>query len=204
MILTRGKRVCLFVGFLLVIDQIIKFVVKLNMTIGEEIPVFGDWFKILFIENNGMAFGMQLGGAFGKLLLTLFRVFLVAFIIYYIKRLLKQKETPVSFLVGLSLVLAGAIGNIVDSIFYGVVFSESTYSTVAQFMGDAGGYAPLLFGKVVDMFYFPIIDTTWPNWVPIWGGERFIFFSPIFNFADSCVSVGVASLLIFNRNQFKF
>lgn len=199
--LSKGQWISLLVVLLLVIDQVIKFVVKLNMSLGESIPVFGNWFQICFIENNGMAFGMQFGGVHGKLALTLFRVVLIGFIIYYLRKLIKRAWVPTGALVGLTLILVGAIGNVIDCIFYGVIFDASTPFQVAQFLPEGGGYAPLLFGKVVDMFYFPLIESTFPSWLPIWGGEDFIFFAPVFNFADSCISIGVVYLLLF---QYKF
>lgn len=201
--LSKGGLISLFVILLLVIDQVIKFTVKLNMTIGEAIPVFGNWFQIFFIENNGMAFGMQFGGAFGKILLTLFRLVLIGFIIYYInKKLLKKTDTPAGVLFGVSLVLVGAIGNVIDCICYGQIFSASSYGMMAELFPDGGGYAPLMMGKVVDMFYFPIIETTLPDWIPFWGGEEFVFFRPIFNFADACISAGVIYLILFQRKFF--
>ncbi len=201
--LSGGAKISIFVILLLVIDQAIKFAVKLNMTLGESIPVFGDWFQICFVENNGMAFGMQFGGMVGKILLTLFRLLLIGFIIYYINRvLLKKSDTPTGVIVGVSLVLVGAIGNVIDCFFYGQIFSASSYLMVAELFPSGGGYAPLLMGKVVDMFYFPIIDTVLPEWVPIWGGEEFVFFRPVFNFADSCISVAVIYMLLFQRKFF--
>ena len=200
--ISRGCGISLLVILLLVIDQVIKFAVKLNMTIGESIPVFGDWFQICFIENNGMAFGMQFGGSVGKLALSLFRVVLIGFIIVYLRKLIKKAGTPTGVLVGLSLVLVGAIGNVVDCLFYGEIFSASTYSQVAQLFPPDGGYTGFLYGKVVDMFYFPIIDTVLPEWVPFYGGEHFIFFRPIFNFADACISVSVIYMLLFQRKFF--
>ena len=200
--ISKGCGISLLVILLLVIDQVIKFAVKLNMTIGESIPVFGDWFQICFIENNGMAFGMQFGGSVGKLALSLFRVVLIGFIIVYLKKLIKKAGTPTGVLVGLSLVLVGAIGNVVDCLFYGEIFSASTYSQVAQLFPPDGGYTGFLYGKVVDMFYFPIIDTILPEWVPFYGGEHFIFFRPIFNFADACISVSVIYMLLFQRKFF--
>ncbi|PKP05816.1 MAG: lipoprotein signal peptidase [Bacteroidetes bacterium HGW-Bacteroidetes-5] len=201
MSLSQGKKITLLVVLLLVIDQIVKIWIKTNMTIGESIPVLGDWFQIYFIENNGMAFGMQFGGTFGKLVLTLFRMVLIGFIIYYVNKLVKERA-PAGVLYGVALILVGAVGNVIDSIFYGVIFSESTYSTMATIFPQGGGYAPLFFGKVVDMLYFPLIDTTLPDWVPFRGGEKFIFFRPIFNIADSCITIGVAYLLIFKRGFF--
>jgi len=153
-----------------------------------------DWFYIFFTENNGMAFGMQL---FGKLFLTSFRIIAVAIIIWCLYKFVKA-NLKTGFLICVSLILTGAIGNIIDSVLYGVMFSESTFSSIATYLpGGGGGYAPLLYGKVVDMFYFPLIETDWPAWMPFIGGQHFIFFSPIFNFADSCISVGIVALLIF-------
>ena len=200
--LSKGSQISILVVLLLVIDQVIKFAVKLNMTLGESIPVFGNWFQICFIENNGMAFGMQFGGSIGKLALSLFRVVLIGAIIVYLRRLIKKAETPTGVLVGLSLVLVGAIGNVIDCLFYGEIFSASTYNQVAQLFPPDGGYTGLLYGKVVDMFYFPIINTTWPDWVPHYGGKEFIFFRPVFNFADACISVSVIYMLIFQRKFF--
>ncbi|MCI1778707.1 MAG: lipoprotein signal peptidase [Bacteroidales bacterium] len=202
--ISKGGAISIFVIFFVLADQIIKFAVKLNMTIGESVPVFGHWFRILFIENNGMAFGLQWGGVFGKLLLSVLRLALIAFIIYFIvKKLLRDPATPKGVFIGVSLVLVGAIGNELDSIFYGVLFDESTYSHIAGLLPAAGGYAPLLCGRVVDMFYFPIIDTVLPDWVPFWGGEPFVFFRPVFNLADACISVGFLYLLFF-QSKFLF
>ena len=183
--ISKGTRVTLFVLLLLVIDQVVKVLVKTNMTVGQSIHVAGDWFQILFIENNGMAFGLQFGEGFGKLALSLCRLALIVVIIVYLCKLLKRPDTPNGVLFGLGAILCGAIGNEIDSIFYGVIFD----------------YAPLFFGKVVDMLYFPIIDTTLPANFPIWGGRHVIFFRPIFNIADSCITCGAIYLLLF---QWKF
>ena len=200
--LSRGTRISIFVVLLLVIDQVIKILVKTNMTIGQSIHVLGDWFQIYFIENNGMAFGMQFGGQIGKYLLSIFRIVLVAIILIYMRRLLKKPETPWGVLIGLAAIMCGALGNIVDSLFYGLIFSESTFTQVAQLFPEGGGYAPFLQGKVVDMLYFPLIDTDLPSWVPFWGGRHVIFFRPIFNFADSCITCGAIYLLIFHWRFF--
>ncbi len=191
--LKKSHILIIFGVALLLIDQISKIWIKTNMQIGDSIPVFGSWFQILFIENKGMAFGMQFGGDIGKILLTTFRMVLLTAIIVYIRRLV-FKQTPMLVLMGLTLVAVGALGNIVDSVFYGILFGESTMSSVATFLPEGGGYAPLFMGKVVDMLYFPIIDTVLPEWVPFKGGERFVFFSPIFNIADSCISIGAVLL----------
>ena len=183
---SKGTRITLLVILLLVIDQVIKILVKTNMSIGQSIHVFGDWFQILFIENNGMAFGLQFGEGWGKLALSLCRLVLIVLIIIYLRKLLKKPDVPGGVLVGLAAILCGAIGNIIDSMFYGIVFD----------------YAPFLYGKVVDMFYFPIIDTTLPANFPFWGGRHVIFFRPIFNFADSCITCGAIYLLIFHWRFF--
>ena len=194
--------VLLLVGIgLVIIDQVIKILVKTNMSIGENFNVIGQWFKIYFIENEGMAFGMKFGGSVGKFILSLFRIVLFGALVYWIRALLKKPGTPSGVTVGLTLIAAGALGNIIDCLFYGILFSESTYSSVAEFLPAGGGYAPFFFGKVVDMFYFPIIDTTFPEWLPLIGGNPFRFFAPVFNFADSCVTCGALYLIFF---QWKF
>ena len=152
-----------------------------------------DWFYIYFTENNGMAFGMEI---FGKLFLTSFRIIAVGFIIWYLVRIIKQKRKT-GYIICISFILAGAIGNIIDCVFYGVIFSESTHSSIATFVPVGNGYTEWFYGKVVDMFYFPIIDTNWPEWMPFIGGEHFIFFSPIFNFADAAISCGIIALILF-------
>ena len=203
----QGKKITLLsiTLILLAIDQIIKIMVKLNMKIGESFGMFGEnsnWAQILFIENNGMAFGMQFGGIVGKLCLSIFRLVLIVAIIWFINRLITKNNARWSILISLTFVLAGAIGNIIDSAFYGLIFSESTLFTVADVTPFGDGYAPFLCGKVVDMFYFPIIKTTLPSWFPFWGGEEFEFFRPIFNFADACVSCSAIYMLFFERKFF--
>ena len=202
----RGKKwtIALFAVLLLIIDQVIKIVVKLNMTIGESIPMFGDssWAQILFIENNGMAFGMQFGGLGGKLLLSIFRIILCAVIIWYINKLIVKYKAGWGPIIGVTMILVGAIGNIFDSVFYGLIFSESTTSQVSSIVPFGTGYASVLCGKVVDMFYFPLIKTNLPSWLPIWGGKYFEFFAPVFNFADSCITCSVVYLLLFQRKFF--
>jgi len=168
------------------------------MTIGESIPVLGSWFQLFFIENKGMAFGMFFGGEIGKLILSLFRIVLVILLIIYIRRLIKNRA-PLGVIIGLSLIMVGALGNIIDCAFYGLLFNESTSDQVALFLPEGGGYASFLHGKVVDMLYFPIIQTHLPDWVPFWGGREFIFFRFIFNIADSAITTGILYLLIFQR-----
>ena len=200
--ISRGKGLLLLGTMLVIIDQIIKVLIKTNMTLGEHFSVMGDWFQILFIENEGMAFGMKFGGMFGKFLLTSFRLVLFGALSWWISSMVRKgrdgKPVPTGVLVGLTLITAGALGNIIDCLLYGQIFSASSAYDVAQF---GGSYAPVMFGKVVDMFYFPLIDTEWPSWVPFVGGHPFRFFEPVFNFADSCVTVGAFYLILF---QYKF
>ena len=189
----------LFVIFIvLLLDQILKFWIKLNMTIGESFPVLGDWFQIYFIENNGMAFGWELGAQWGKLALSVFRLIAVSLLFYLIYYLTKKK---IKFgpIVGISLITAGALGNIIDGMLYGMIFSESTFYQVATLFPEGGGYAGFMQGKVVDMFYFPLF--TFPEWVPFLGGQ--IFFSPIFNIADSAITIGFLYLIIFQWDFLK-
>lgn len=182
---------------ILLIDQIIKIEVKTNMTLGEAKRVT-DWFYIEFVENNGMAYGMKF---INKLVLSLFRLFAIGFIGYYLAKIIKKNVAPLGYIVLIAMVLAGAAGNLIDCLFYGLIFDASTPFTVSQFVPFGEGYSTFLHGKVVDMFYFPIIQTTWPEWVPYFGGSEYVFFSPVFNFADACISVGVVALLLFYRKQ---
>lgn len=203
----KGGRLLVFGLMLVVIDQVIKVLVKTDMTLGQHFNVFGNWFQILFIENEGMAFGMKFGGALGKALLSLFRIALCGALVWWISRLVRRgtpkaaprdagkPAVPAGVLIGLTLITAGAFGNIIDSLVYGLVFSESTPVVAASF---GGHYAPFLFGKVVDMFYFPLFR--WPSWMPLVGGD--IFFEPVFNFADSCVTVGALYLIFFQWRFF--
>ena len=191
-ILTKGYLSAFIVIAVLVIDQIIKIWVKTNMYWHESIKIT-DWFYIYFTENNGMAFGMEI---FNKFFLTGFRIIAAIAIAYLLVQYVK-KNYKTGFLVCVSLILAGAIGNIIDCVFYGEIFSESTNSLLATFVPIGEGYSEWFYGKVVDMFYFPIIDTDWPTWMPFVGGEHFIFFSPIFNFADAAISCGIIALILF-------
>lgn len=195
-ILTTGRLATILVVAILLTDQFIKIWVKSSMHLHESIHVF-DWFYISFIENNGMAYGMQLGS---KLVLSLFRVAAIAVLGYYLW-LQVRKHARVGYIVCLSMILAGAIGNLIDCMFYGLCFEASTPYTIASLVPFGDGYAPFLMGRVVDMFYFPLIVTTYPEWFPFWGGDEFIFFSPVFNFADASITVGVAALILFFRQE---
>lgn len=200
--ISGGKGLLSLGAVLVIVDQIIKILVKTHMTLGEHFSVIGNWFQILFVENEGMAFGMTFGGMAGKFILTLFRLILFGVLCWWISDMVHKgrngKAVPSGVLVGLTLITAGAFGNILDCLLYGQLFSESTVYDVATF---GGSYAPVMFGRVVDMFYFPLIDTTWPDWIPFIGGHPLRFFEPVFNFADSCVTVGAFYLVLF---QYKF
>lgn len=194
--MSRKQIVGWSIGAVLLADQALKIWVKTHMAYGEEIQLLG-WDRALihFVENNGMAFGISLGGAYGKLFLTVFRIAAVGFLAYYLRRLLQTKASR-ALLLGFALVLAGAVGNIIDSVFYGVLFSESSFhGGPAELFPADGGYAPLLYGRVVDMFYFPLAYGVYPEWVPFFGGDSYLFFRPVFNIADVAITVGVVLLL---------
>lgn len=195
------KKAALIIFFILLADQVLKIWIKTTMTLGQEIPLLGNWFILHFTENEGMAFGITFGGATGKLLLSIFRIIAVILIGIYIYRL-RQKSPHPGLIVSFSLIMAGALGNIIDSAFYGIIFSASSYHTVATMFPPEGGYNSFLHGKVVDMLYFPVIDTRLPDWFPVWGGEPFQFFRPVFNIADSSITTGVFMLLIFQKKFF--
>jgi signal peptidase II len=194
------KRAIIFITILLLIDQVVKIWIKTNMMLGEEYNVFGEWFKIHFIENNGMAFGMELAGKFGKIILSLFRIVAVCGIGWYLRKLCLKSVKP-GIIIAIALIFAGAMGNILDSAFYGIIFNDSYYQ-VASFLPEGGGYASFLHGKVVDMLYFPIINTNLPSWMPIWAGKHVVFFRPVFNIADSYITIGVLQILLFHRAFF--
>lgn len=193
------KKASLIIILILLIDQISKFYIKTHFALGEEIKVF-DWFRILFVENEGMAWGAKIPGQYGKLFLTLFRLAAIVGIGYWLWDSIRKNGSRV-LIIAISFIFAGALGNIIDSVFYGMIFTES-YGEVATFMPEEGGYAPVFYGKVVDMLYFPLYDGILPSWIPIWGGEQFTFFEPVFNIADTAISTGVVLLLLFNKRAF--
>ena len=195
-LITKGRLAALIIVAILLVDQAIKIWVKTSMTLHESIHIT-DWFYITFIENMGMAFGMQLGS---KIILSLFRVVAICVLGYYIRNLVRQNART-GYIVCLAMVLAGAAGNLIDCMFYGLIFNESSPYYLSYFVPFGSGYAPFLMGKVVDMFYFPLIETEWPTWMPVVGGDHFVFFSPVFNFADACISVSVVWMLLFYREE---
>ena len=198
------KRNCtILIIILLLIDQAVKIYIKTHFTLDQSIDVLGDWFKIRFIENPGAAYGLELGGKYGKLILSLFRIIAVSFIGYYIFAKLIHKRAYQGVVFGFTLIFVGALGNIIDCAFYGLIFSESTFLEVAKIFPEGGGYGTFLHGKVVDMLYFPIITSHYPEWFPLVGGEKFTFFSPVFNVADSYISIGVIYLLLFQHKRLR-
>jgi signal peptidase II len=196
----KYRHVILIVILILVIDQALKFWIKTHMYMQQEFIIFPNWFRIHFIENEGMAYGLKFGGDFGKILLTLFRLAAVVIGFWYMKKLVRQQFHTGLLICG-SLILAGAAGNLIDSMFYGILFSDSSYD-IARFLPKEGGYGSFLHGKVVDMLYFPIYEGYLPKWVPFKGGDYFIFFRPVFNIADAAISTGVITILVFQKRFF--
>ena len=199
--MSAGKKAILLIVVILVADQILKFWVKTHMHLGEEIPLFGKWGMFHFVENNGMAFGMEMGGKTGKLILSSFRIIAIFAIGWFLNSII-SKKVNLGLILAVSAILAGAIGNIIDSAFYGIIFSESFYQPAVLFP-PGGGYSSFLLGKVVDMLYFPVINTHWPDWSPFRPGESFIFFRPVFNIADSAITCGVISIFLFQKRMFR-
>jgi len=184
----------------LIADQVLKIWIKTNMYLGQEFAVFGNWFIIHFTENNGMAFGMEFGGDSGKIALSIFRIIAVSLIGFYLFRTAARGAKPGLIIAG-SLIFSGALGNILDSMFYGVLFNDS-YHQIATFMPENGGYAPFLFGRVVDMLYFPLVSGTFPEWIPFLGGDNFAFFRPVFNIADTAITTGIGMIVVFQKRYF--
>jgi len=199
--MSAGKKSVLFILIILVADQILKIWVKTHMVIGEEIHFLGERGMLHFIENNGMAFGMEMGGRPGKLILSVFRIIAIIGIGWYLTTLIRKKAN-IGFILAVSAIMAGAIGNIIDSAFYGMIFGDS-YGQPAVLFPSGGGYSSFLHGRVVDMFYFPIINTHWPVWSPIKAGQSFVFFRPVFNLSDSAITCGVFSILLFQKRMFR-
>lgn len=202
--MNKSTIVLFTILLILIIDQAVKIWIKTHINYGDGFDILGlSWAKIHFVENEGMAFGMSFGGLTGKYILSIFRIVMTGFLLYILYNLIKQNETT-GLIISFSMVIAGAVGNSFDGMFYGLIFSESHYhGGLATIFPPEGGYGSFLTGKVVDMLYFPMIDTVLPDWMPIWGGQRFEFFRPVFNIADSAITVGVASILLFHRRFFK-
>ncbi|MEI6679553.1 MAG: lipoprotein signal peptidase [Mariniphaga sp.] len=198
--MSSKTKTILIILLILFVDQALKIWIKTNMMLGDEIVIAKNWFIIHFVENNGMAFGLEFGNSIGKYFLSIFRIIAVGAIGWYISKLWKR-EVNFGVIVCFSLIMAGAIGNILDSAFYGLIFNES-YGHIANLFPAEGGYSTFLQGRVVDMFYFPLISGTYPSWIPYLGGGDFIFFRPVFNVADSSITVGIISILIFYRGFF--
>lgn len=198
----KGKWVALLIICILLADQALKFYIKTNYYPGEEHKIVGNWFRLHFVENVGMAWGWEFGSSFGKIILTLFRLLAVIFGVFYLRSVIIKKYHK-GFIVCAALIYAGALGNLIDSMFYGMIFNNGTGSTPAQFFPAGGGYAPFLHGKVVDMLYLPIIThAKFPTWFPVWGGQRFEFFNMVFNIADASISIGIITLLVWQRRFF--
>jgi signal peptidase II len=199
--ISLGKKAALFIILILILDQALKIWIKTHLIIGQNIPILGKYGMLHFIENNGMAFGFEMGGKPGKLILSIFRIIAIFGIGWYLSTLIK-KGASLGLILAVSAIMAGAIGNIIDSSFYGMIFSES-YSQPAVLFPPGGGYSSFLHGRVVDMFYFPVIDTHWPDWSPIKPGQSLIFFRPVFNLSDTAITCGVFSILLFQKKMFK-
>ncbi len=200
--MSKASKSTLFIVTILVLDQALKIWIKTHMTLGQEFSVIGNWFILHFIENNGMAFGMEFAGKTGKLILSIFRVIAVVGIGLYLRHIIKE-GAPYGLVFSISAIFAGAIGNIIDSAFYGIIFTDSGFFQLASIFPKEGGYSSFLHGRVVDMLYFPVIKGYYPSWFPWNAGGEFIFFRPVFNLADSSITIGVSSILIFQKHFFK-
>jgi len=199
--MSRSLKSLIIIFAILIADQVLKIWIKTSMSLGDEIVIFKDWFILHFVENNGMAFGFEFAGEYGKVFLSVFRILAVIGIGWYLFKLAKQKDIPFGFVISIALIFAGAIGNIIDSLFYGIIF-EHSMGQVSGMFPEGGGYASFLHGKVVDMFYFPLINGRYPDWIPFVGGNPLIFFRPVFNIADSSITIGIMTILIFYRKYF--
>jgi signal peptidase II len=199
--MSASKKSILLILLILLADQVLKIWIKTHLMIGQEIHLFGERGMLHFIENNGMAFGMEWGGRAGKLILSIFRIIAIFGIGWYLSTLI-NKKAHIGLILAVSAIMAGAIGNIIDSAFYGVIFNES-YDQVAVLFPQGGGYSSFLHGRVVDMFYFPIINTHWPDWSPIRSGQSLVFFRPVFNLSDASITCGVFSILLFQKRMFR-
>ena len=199
----KGWQVALLITLILVADQALKIYIKTHFALQEEHNILGRFFRLHFVENAGMAWGWKFGGDFGKIVLTLFRMIAVILGVFYLGSIIKKKYHP-GFIMCAALIFAGAAGNLIDSMFYGLIFSNSDYyiHNIAVMFPPQGGYAGFLHGQVVDMLYFPIIQTHYPSWFPVWGGQEFEFFSPVFNLADASISVGVIAILLWQKKFF--
>jgi signal peptidase II len=204
--LVKKIHIILLILAVLVIDQVLKFYIKTNYYLGQDHAVLGNWFRLHFVENEGMAWGWKLGenGSLGKMALTIFRMIAVVFGVYYINKIIKEKEHP-GFIICVGFIFAGAVGNLIDSMFYGMIFEKSDLyaHNVAKFLPEGGGYAGFLHGKVVDMLYFPLFDGVYPKWIPFVGGDSFEFFSFVFNIADASITIGLLIILLFQNRFFK-
>jgi signal peptidase II len=198
--MSKKQLAILVIILVLIFDQVFKIWIKTHFYLGDERRVIGDWFLLHFVENKGMAFGFEFAGKFGKVILTLFRIVAATAIFWYLMKLIK-KGIPTGVVVSVALIIAGAFGNVIDSAFYGMIFTDSI-GHVAEMFPKGGGYSTFLHGSVVDMLFFPIIKGTWPSWSPIYAGEPFLFFSPVFNVADSAISIGIGIILVFYRKHF--
>jgi signal peptidase II len=199
--MSSGKKALILISLILLADQTLKIWVKTHMVVGQEYHLFDSWGLLHFIENNGMAFGMEMGGRTGKMILSVFRIVAIGGIGWYLSKLIKKESNP-GLILAVSAILAGAVGNMIDSAFYGMIFNDS-YSVPATIFPPGGGYSTFLLGRVVDMFYFPIINTTWPSWSPVKAGESLVFFRPVFNIADSAITCGVLSIILFQKKMFR-